>query len=75
MPFKIKWNTPRPVIIYHFNPIQDEGSPPLPQPVFPLELLQAYSLAPKTFWLLIEPRPALKKSGFSGQILIKIRSW
>ena len=36
-----------------FNPIQDEvlfaPPPPPPLPVFPLQLLQTYELAPKTF--------------------------
>ena len=35
-----------------FNPIQDGVLfAPHPLPVFPLQLLQTYELAPKTFWL------------------------
>ena len=56
-----------------------------PYQFFPCNFCKRWNKPPKTFWLLVltlqskiielKPRPPLKKSGFSGQILLKLRLW
>ena len=56
-------------VMYHFNPIQDGGGPG--------EEKATYQFSLRTYWqsqfIELELRPSLKKSSFSGQILIKLR--